>query len=431
MFTRLSLRARQRSTPGWAVEGQAWRVTTGASDEVLAQKFASVFPHLNERQRRLMAGAEARALGRGGVAQVARASGLHPETVTAGMAELVAGAPVTDRVRRPGGGRRPLTETDPTLLADLERLVDDEARGDPERPLRWTAKSIRTLAAALGKRGHRVSHFLVGQLLHQLGFSLQANVKTREGRQHPDRDAQFRHINAAVAAALEAGQPVISVDTKKKELIGDFKNAGRAWRPAGVPVEVRTHDFKDPALGKAIPYGIYDLAHDEGWISVGVDHDTAAFAVASIGSWWNHLGRERFPPATVLTITADCGGSNGNRTRLWKTELQRLADATGLTIRICHFPPATSKWNRIEHRLFSFITINWRGKPLESRQVIIDLIASTTTSTGLKVYARLDEGSYPDKVKVTDAELAAVRLEGDPFHPEWNYSISPHFTADC
>ena len=393
---------------------------------MLAEKFASVFPHLNERQRRLMAGAEARALGRGGVAQVARASGLHPETVTAGMAELAGGAPVTDRVRRPGGGRKPLTETDPTLLSDLQRLVDDEARGDPERPLRWTAKSTRKLAAALGERGHRVSHFVVGQLLHQLGFSLQANVKTREGRQHPDRDAQFRQINTAVSEALDAGQPVISVDTKKKELVGDFKNAGREWHPKGEPVQVRTHDFKDPELGKAIPYGIYDLAHNEGWVSVGVDHDTAQFAVASIQSWWEHLGRTRFPSATTLTITADCGGSNGNRTRLWKTELQRLADATGLTVRVCHLPPATSKWNRIEHRLFSFITLNWRGKPLESRQVIIDLIASTTTSTGLKVYARLDEGSYPDRIKVTDAELGAVRLHGDPFHPEWNYTITPH-----
>ena len=398
---------------------------TAVADEVLAAKFASVFPHLNERQRRLLAGAEARALGRGGIAQVARTSGLHPETVTAGLAELAGGAPVTDRVRRPGGGRRPLTETDPTLLADLERLVEDEARGDPERPLRWTVKSTRQLAAALSALGHRVSHVVVGELLHKLGYSLQANVKTREGRQHPDRDAQFGHINTTVGAALAAGQPVISVDTKKKELVGDFKNGGREWRPAGVPVEVRTHDFKDPTLGKAIPYGIYDLANNEGWVNVGVDHDTAQFAVASIQSWWEHLGRQRFPTATTLTITADCGGSNGNRTRLWKTELQRLADATGLTIRVCHLPPATSKWNKIEHRLFSFITINWRGKPLESRQVIIDLIASTTTRTGLKVYARLDEGSYPDKIKVTDTELAAVQLEGDSFHPEWNYTITP------
>jgi hypothetical protein len=307
----------------------------------------------------------------------------------------------------------------------LKRLVDDEARGDPITPLRWTVKSTRQLAAALTALNHRVSHVVVGELLHQLGYSLQANAKTREGRQHPDRDAQFRHLNAAVGAAIDAGEPVISVDTKKKELVGDFKNAGREWHRAGQPVEVRTHDFKDPVLGKAIPYGVYDLANNEGWVQVGVDHDTAAFAVASIRSWWEHLGRQRFPHATTLTITADCGGSNGNRTRLWKTELQGLADETGLTIGVCHLPPATSKWNKIEHRLFSFITINWRGKPLESRQVIIDLIASTTTGTGLKVYARLDESTYPDKIKVTDAELAAVQLEGDPFHPEWNYTIAP------
>ncbi len=404
--------------------------TRGVSDEALAEKFASVFPHLDERQRRLVAGAEAHSLGRGGVARVARASGLHPETVTAGVAELAAGAPVTERVRRPGGGRKPLTETDPTLLEDLERLVDGQARGDPERPLRWTAKSTRKLAAALTELGHRVSHVVVGELLHRLGYSLQANVKTREGRQHPDRDAQFGHINAAVSQALDAGQPVISVDTKKKELVGDFKNGGREWRPAGTPVQVRTHDFKDPELGKAIPYGVYDLAHNEGWVSVGIDHDTAAFAVASIRAWWDHLGSKRFPHAMTLTITADCGGSNGNRTRLWKTELQRLADDTGLTIQVHHFPPATSKWNKIEHRLFSFITMNWRGKPLESLQVIVDLIAATTTATGLKVYARLDEGTYPDKIKVTDVELAAVQLDGDPFHPEWNYTITPRTCQD-
>jgi transposase len=395
------------------------------SDEVLAAKFASVFPHLNERQRRLVAGAEARALGHGGIAQVARTSGLHPETISDGMAELAAGAPVTSRVRRPGGGRKPLTETDPELLPALQKLVDPDARGDPEQPLRWTAKSTRKLSAELAEQGHPVSRFVVGELLHRLGFSLQANAKTREGRQHPDRDAQFGHINAAVGAALAAGEPVISVDTKKKELVGDFKNAGREWRPKGQPVEVRTHDFKDPELGKAIPYGIYDLANDEGWVSVGIDHDTAAFAVASIRSWWDTLGGQRFPRAAMLMITADCGGSNGYRTRLWKTELQRLADDTGLAVRVCHLPPATSKWNKIEHRLFSFITLNWRGKPLESRQVIVDLIASTTTRTGLKIYARLDEGTYPDKIKVTDAELAAVQLHGDPFHPEWNYTITP------
>jgi hypothetical protein len=303
--------------------------------------------------------------------------------------------------------------------------VDEEARGDPERPLRWTAKSVRQLADALGELGHRVHFTSVAKLLRRLGYSLQANRKTKEGASHPDRDAQFRHINATVEAALDAGEPAISVDTKKKELVGEFKNGGREWRPKGQPVPVRVHDFRDPQLGKAIPYGVYDLANDEGWVSVGIDHDTAQFAVASIEGWWEHLGRERFPDATTLTITADCGGSNGNRTRLWKTELQRLADETGLQIQVCHFPPGTSKWNKIEHRLFSFISHNWRAKPLVSLEVIINLIAATTTGTGLEVYAQLDERSYPEKIKVSDAELAAVSLHGAPFHPEWNYVVNP------
>ncbi|MBA2637354.1 MAG: ISAzo13 family transposase, partial [Solirubrobacterales bacterium] len=362
----------------------------------------------------------------GGIAAVARATGISEATIRKGLGELESGERLEGGpVRRPGGGRKRLADKDPTLLSDLERLVDGDSRGDPEGPLRWTAKSVRTLADALREQGHTVSFRTVARLLRELGYRLQANAKTREGRQHPDRDAQFAHINQTVSAALEAGQPVISVDTKKKELIGDFKNAGREWRPASQPVEVRTHDFQDPVLGKAIPYGIYDVAHDEGWVSVGIDHDTAQFAVAAIHGWWEHLGQQRFPNARTLTITADCGGSNGYRTRLWKTELQRLADHTGLQIRVCHFPPATSKWNKIEHRLFSHISINWRGKPLESRQVIIDLITATTTRTGLKVYARLDERAYPDKIKVTDSELAAVQLQGDPFHPEWNYTIKP------
>lgn len=357
---------------------------------------------------------------------MARATGISENTIRKGLGELERGEHLEPgRVRRPGGGPPRLVDKDPTLLGDLERLLDADSRGDPEQPLRWTSKSVRTLAVGLRERGHQVSYRTVARLLRLLGYSLQANAKTREGRQHPDRDAQFTHINQIVQAALLAGEPVISVDTKKKELVGDFRNAGREWRPKGQPTQVRTHDFKDPELGKVVPYGIYDLANDEGWVHVGIDHDTAQFAVASIRGWWEHLGRERFPQATTLTITADCGGSNGNRTRLWKTELQRLADQTGLAICVCHFPPATSKWNKIEHRLFSFISINWRGKPLVSRQVIIDLIASTTTRTGLTVYARLDEGVYPDKIKVTDAELAAVRLEGDPFHPEWNYTIKP------
>jgi transposase len=392
----------------------------------IGERFRALAPELDERRRRLWAAAEARSCGRGGVAAVARATGISEATIRTGLRDLDSGERLAPgRVRRPGGGRRRLVEKDPTLLGDLERLLDGDSRGDPCRPLRWTAKSVRRLAAALREQGHRVSFRTVARLLHELGYSLQANAKTREGRQHPDRDAQFEHINATVATALASGEPVISVDTKKKELVGDFRNGGREWRPRGEPVEVRTHDFKDPELGKAIPYGVYDLANDEGWVSVGIDHDTAQFAVASIEGWWEDLGCRRFPKARTLTITADCGGSNGNRTRLWKTELQRLADRTGLRVRVAHFPPATSKWNKVEHRLFSFITINWRGKPLISREVIIDLIASTTTQAGLKVYARLDERAYADKIKVSDAQLAAVQLEGDPFHPEWNYTIKP------
>jgi transposase len=325
----------------------------------------------------------------------------------------------------PGGGRKRLAEKDLTLLADLEGLVDDGARGDPQLLLRWTSKSVRKLEEGLRELGHRVSYRTVARLLRALGYSLQANRKMREGTDHPDRDAQFEHINQTARAAIDAGEPVISVDTKKKELVGDFKNGGREWWPKGTPELVRTHDFKDKHLGKAIPYGVYDVAADEGWVSVGIDHDTAQFAVASIQSWWEHLGSERYPNATSLTITADCGGSNGNRTRLWKAELQRLANDTGLPIRVCHFPPGTSKWNKIEHRLFSFISINWRAKPLISRQVIIDLIASTTTKAGLKVYAQLDERTYPDKIQVSDAQLAAVNIDCDTFHPEWNYTIKP------
>jgi len=312
------------------------------------------------------------------------------------------------------------------LLGDLEALVTDEARGDPESPLLWTAKSVRALAGALREQGHRVSHETVAKLLRQLGYSLQANRKTKEGSAHPDRDLQFRHINTTVAAALAAGEPVISVDTKKKELVGDFKNAGREWHLTGQPVQVRCHDFKDKQLGKVNPYGVYDLATDEGWVSVGIDADTAAFAVASIVSWWEHLGRERYPDAGTLTITADCGGSNGNRTRLWKTQLQRLADQTGLQVRVCHFPPGTSKWNKIEHRLFSYIARNWRGKPLVSRQAILSLIAATTSTNGLKVYAQLDDNEYPRGVKVSDTDLAAVNLTRDDFHGEWNYLIKPN-----
>jgi transposase len=395
-------------------------------EDAIRSRFQMLAGEFDERRRRLWAAAEARSAGRGGVAAVARATGLSVETVRRGVAELEAGEPLQPgRVRRPGGGRKALVETDPTLLADLERLVDESARGDPERPLRWTAKSVRQLARGLGELGHRIHHSSVPKLLRALGYSLQSNRKAKEGASHPDRDAQFEHINATAKAAIAAGEPVISVDTKKKELVGEFKNGGREWVPAATPIEVNTHDFPSQAHGRAIPYGVYDIANNEGWVSVGIDHDTAAFAAASIRSWWEHLGAERFPDARTLTITADCGGSNGNRTRLWKTELQRLADQTGLAITVCHFPPGTSKWNKIEHRLFSFISLNWRAKPLISRQVIIELIAATTTSTGLKVYARLDEHTYPDKVKVTDAELAAVQIEPHRFHPEWNYTIKP------
>jgi len=396
-------------------------------DEVaIGERFRALAGELNERQRRLWAAAEARSHGRGGIRATARATGIHADTIRVGLRELEAGERLEPgRVRRPGAGRKPLTEVDPTLLEDLERLVEEDSRGDPERPLRWTAKSVRKLADALQAIGHQVHFSSVAKLLRALGYSLQSNRKVKEGAAHPDRDAQFAHINETVTAALAAGEPVISVDTKKKELVGDFKNAGREWRPKGTPELVRTHDFKDQQLGKAIPYGIYDLANDEGWVNVGIDHDTAAFAVASIAGWWQHLGHERFPDASTLTITADCGGSNGNRTRLWKTELQQLADDTGLAVRVCHFPPGTSKWNKIEHRLFSFISHNWRAKPLLSIEVIINLIAATNTRTGLKVYAQLDERNYPDRVKVSDADLAAVQIDRHHFHPEWNYIIKP------
>jgi transposase len=395
-------------------------------EAAIGERFRALAPELDERRRRLWAAAEARAAGRGGIAATARATGMAIDTIRKGIRELESGETLERRrVRRPGGGRKPITETDPTLLEDLERLLDDGTRGDPELPLRWTSKSVRKLAEGLRELGHEVSYRTVARLLRALGYSLQANRKTREGSSHPDRDAQFQHINATAKQAIAAGEPVISVDTKKKELVGDFKNAGREWRPKGSPELVRTHDFKDKELGKAIPYGVYDLASDEGWVQVGIDHDTAQFAVNSIRSWWQHLGRERYPDASTLTITADCGGSNGNRTRLWKIELQRLADETGLAIQVLHFPPGTSKWNKIEHRLFSFISMNWRAKPLVSREVIIDLISATTTKTGLKVYARLDGSSYPAKIKVSDAELAQVQLERHSFHPEWNYRIKP------
>jgi hypothetical protein len=395
-------------------------------ERAIGERFRALAGELNERQRRLFVAAEARAVGRGGVAVVARQTGVSVPTIRKGISELESGEHLErGRVRRRGGGRKALTKVDLTLARDLEGLVDESSRGDPESLLRWTSKSVRHLAEGLREMGHEVHFTSVAALLRSLGYSLQANVKTREGRQHPDRDLQFRHINQAAKAAVAAGWPVISVDTKKKELVGDFKNAGREWHLKGEPERVRVHDFKDKQLGKAIPYGVYDLRLDEGYVNVGIDHDTAQFAVNSIRSWWEHLGAERYPHATRLEITADCGGSNGNRTKLWKVELQKLADEIGLQLAVCHFPPGTSKWNRIEHRLFSFITMNWRGKPLTSLETIINLIGATTTRNGLEVYARLDEGTYPDKIRVTDADLQAVNIRGEDFHPEWNYAITP------
>lgn len=396
-------------------------------DEVaVGVKFRALAGEFNERQRRLWAASEARAAGRGGIAATARATGMAVDTIRKGIGELEGGESIgTGRVRKPGGGRKPLSETDPKLLVDLERLVEADRRGDPESLLLWTSKSVRHLAGGLRELGHRVEYVTVAKLLRSLGYSLQANVKTREGRQHPDRDLQFRRIDTTCRQALADRQPIISIDCKKKELVGDFKNAGRQWRPKGEPELVRVHDFKDKQLGKAIPYGVYDIAADQGWVNVGIDHDTAQFAVNSIRGWWQHLGQKSYPDATRLQITADCGGSNGNRIRLWKVELQTLAQETGLEIAVCHLPPGTSKWNRIEHRLFSYITMNWRGKPFVSLETMINLIGATKTSTGLEVYARLDDREYPAKIRVTDAELNAVNLHREEFHPEWNYSITP------
>ncbi len=397
-------------------------------EDAIAAKFRMLAGQLDERGMRLWAAAESRACGRGGAVAVSRATGIARSTISRGRAELERGETLeAGRVRRAGAGRKPLTETDPALLDDLRRLVDGEARGDPERVLQWTAKSLQTLARELRAMGHQISARSVAPLLRRLGYSLQSNRKAREGAQHPDRDAQFCRINERVNAAIAAGQPAISIDTKKKELVGEFKNAGREWRHAGDPVRVLTHDFPSDASGKAIPFGVYDLAENTGLVNVGIDRETAQLAVNSIRAWWQQLGRERYPDATVLQITADCGGGNGNRTRLWKTELQHLAEDTGLQISVCHFPPGTSKWNKIEHRLWSFVSKNWRGQPLISYAVIINLIAATTTTTGLTVYARLDQRDYP-KIEVSDAELAAVNLTRDEFHPEWNYTITPHAT---
>src|SRR5271166_1553449 len=392
----------------------------------IRERFAALSPHLSERERRLLAASEARAAGYGGIAAVAAATGIAPSTIGRGLKELAAPERLdSDRVRRPGGGRKKLLATDATLLADLLALVEPDARGDPMSPLRWTCKSLSRLTASLVAQGHRIGRTVVGELLHQQKFSLQANRKTREGDSHPDRNAQFVHINDCVKTALAAGEPVISVDTKKKELVGDFKNAGRDWRPQGEPEEVRVHDFLIKELGRAVPYGIYDLAANAGWVSVGIDNDTAAFAVQTIRRWWQDVGHVRYPLARRLVITADGGGSNGSRVRLWKLELQRLADELGISIEVHHLPPGTSKWNKIEHRLFSFITQNWRAKPLLSYRVIVELIGATTTRTGLTVRCELDDKPYPKGIVVSDEDMRNLNIQHADFHGEWNYTIAP------
>lgn len=386
---------------------------------------ATVMPHLDERQRRILAGSTARLLGRGGIVSVAEATGMSRSTLQKAVGEVDAGVEVSTRIRLPGAGRPKAVDAQPGLLMALDDLVEPESRGDPMCPLRWTSKSTRTLACELGTQGFTVSHVTVGELLHQMGYSLQAPAKEAEGAQHIDRDAQFRHIYSEVENHLQSSQPVISVDTKNKEVVGNLKNGGREWQPAGTPVRVDVHDFPDPEVGKAVPYGVYDLAANEGFVVVGDDGDTAQFAVSSIRRWWEQVGRIAYPDATRLLITADAGGSNGYRTRLWKVELAKLANEARIEITVCHFPPGTSKWNRIEHRLFSAISMNWRGRPLTSHQVMVSLIANTTTTTGLKVRAQLDQGYYPTGIKVSNAELAAVPLTGHEFHPDWNYTIWP------
>ena len=390
------------------------------------QRFTVLEAVLDEKSRRLLVAAESKAWGAGGISAISKTTGVSRQVIRQGLRELEQ-SPThpAGRIRRPGGGRKSAKQKDPTLMADLEKLVEPVTRGDPESWLRWTSKSVRRLAEELSGMGHEVSYPVVAELLHEMGYSLQANRKTKEGDSHPDRNAQFEHINARVQQYMDLRQPVISVDTKKKELVGDFKNGGQDWRPQGKPAKVRVHDFLIPELGRAAPYGIYDLAENTGWVSVGVDHDTASFAVATIRRWWHAMGQERYPQAKRLMITADGGGSNGSRLRLWKLELQTMADETGLAIAVSHFPPGTSKWNKIEHRLFSFISKNWRGQPLTSLQVIVSLIAGTTTRKGLKVHAEIDAHSYPAGIKVPDAEMDLINLRRDEFHGEWNYEILP------
>ena len=397
--------------------------------DAIRAKYAALEPELTERSRRLWAATEAWALGHGGIARVEEATGISRRTIQRGLRELEAEPTIPlGRVRRPGGGRKKTTEKDPTLASDLDALVEPTTSGDPSSHLRWTSKSVRRLEEELRAMGHDVSHRLVADLLREEGYSLQANRKSLEGRQHPDRDAQFRYINQQVGRFLDEGQPVVSVDTKTKELVGAYKNPGREWRPKGEPERVRVHDFIVPEQGKAIPYGVYDLKRDEGWVSVGIDHDTASFAVNSIRRWWRLMGRQAYPEAERLLVTADAGGSNGARSRLWKWELDRFATRTGLSIHVLHFPPGTSKWNKVEHRLFSHIAMNWRGRPLTSLAVIVSLIAATTTRSGLHVRAEIDKGSYPLGVKVTDQQIAKINLEPHEFHGDWNYTIHPKQT---
>jgi len=398
---------------------------------VVGMKFNRLASMMNEKLRRRWAACEAMALGRGGIAAVSRETGISRTTIRKGIAEIreempeLAGQVESQRIRKEGGGRRRLAESDRRLLKDLLKLVEASTRGDPQCPLLWTCKSTRRLSAELTEQGHQVSPQTVSRLLHEMGYSLQANRKTVEGASHPDRNAQFAHINKKVKNFHRRGEPVISVDTKKRELVGNFRNSGSEWRSKGKPNEVRIHDFRDKELGVAIPYGVYDPEQDEGWVNVGIDHDTSQFAVESIRRWWNRMGRYSHPHATAVLITADSGGSNGPRNRLWKVELQRFADETGLKVSVCHFPPGTSKWNAIEHSLFCHITENWRGRPLISRTVIVNLIGHTTTTKGLRVKAELDPGSYPNGIKVDDATFAAINMHNDRFHGDWNYSLTP------
>ena len=395
------------------------------TEQKIAEKLAIVLPHLNEKQRRLLIAAEARTLGWGGISQVAKATGVSRVTIHKALTEIEDKKILAERIRKPGGGRKDITEYYPNILEKLETLVDPVSRGDPRSPLRWTCKSTRQLSQELGRKGYAISNVTVADLLHRLDYSLQANAKTLEGASHPDRDAQFQYINSRVREFLRRQQPVISVDTKKKELVGNFKNGGKEWQPKGEPEKVEIHDFASPEFPKVIPYGVYDIGKNMGWINVGTDHDTTSFAVASVRRWWFGMGREIYPSATALLICADCGGSNGYRVRLWKIELQTLASETGLRITICHFPPGTSKWNKVEHRLFSHISMNWRGRPLVSHEVIVKLIGETTTSTGLEVKAQLDKRRYPVKIKVTDEEMKMIKIRPHKFHGEWNYSINP------